>query len=70
MLYQSELHPQNETEPSRALGLDRHQPHWRVGLPGGTAREGGWLDTGRQEDHLALVDGEMRWFTDCGDPLT
>jgi hypothetical protein len=26
--------------------------------------------TSRQEGHLALIDGEMRWFTDCGDPLT
>ena len=25
--------------------------------------------TSRQEGHLALVDGQMRWFTDCGDPI-
>jgi hypothetical protein len=25
--------------------------------------------TSRQDGHLALVEGEMRWFTDCGDPL-
>ena len=25
--------------------------------------------TSRQEGHLALVRTEMRWFTDCGDPL-
>ena len=25
--------------------------------------------TSRQEAHVAPVDGEMRWFTDCGDPL-
>lgn len=25
--------------------------------------------TSRQEGHLALVGAEMRWFTDCGDPL-
>lgn len=25
--------------------------------------------TDRQQGHLALVGDEMRWFTDCGDPL-
>ena len=25
--------------------------------------------TSRQEGHLALIGDEMRWFTDCGDPL-
>jgi hypothetical protein len=26
-------------------------------------------DPAPQEAHVALVDGEIRWFTDCGDPL-
>jgi hypothetical protein len=25
-------------------------------------------DPPAQEAHLALVDGEVRWFTDCGEP--
>jgi hypothetical protein len=25
-------------------------------------------DPPAQEAHLALVDGEIRWFTDCGEP--
>jgi hypothetical protein len=25
--------------------------------------------TARQDGHVALVDGELRWFTDCGEPL-
>lgn len=26
-------------------------------------------DPAPQEAHLALVDGEIRWFTDCGEPI-
>ncbi len=26
-------------------------------------------DAGRQDAHVAPVDGELRWFTDCGDPI-